>query len=183
VIEFIALAAVLAIVGLVVAYSLITGVPPMPTTAKARDAIFDLIPVGFDGPVFELGAGWGSLAIALARRLPGADIVAVERSPVPWLVARMAQAVLRLPNLTVRRGNFFPMPLDDAGLVVCYLMGDAMRRLGPKLRAELKPGALIISNTFALPGWEPERVIEIADMYHSRVYLYRAGSGEAGRLG
>lgn len=178
VIELIVLAAVLAAVGLIVVYSLITGVPPMPTTAKVRDAIFDLIPAGFDGSVAELGAGWGSLAIALARRLPAAQIIAVERSPVPWLVAWTAQAVLRLPNLAIRRGNFFQTPLDDVELVVCYLMGDAMRRLGPKLRAELRPGSLIISNTFALPGWEPERVIEVADMYHTRVYLYRA-SGPA----
>jgi trans-aconitate methyltransferase len=179
VIEFIALAAVLATVALVVVYSIVTGVPPMPTTAKVSDAIFDLIPAGFDGSVVELGAGWGSLAISLARRLPAAHVIAVERSPVPWLVARAAHAVLRLPNLAIRRGNFFRMQLNDVDLVVCYLMGEAMRHLGPKLRAELRPGSLIISNTFALPGWEPERTIEVTDMYQTRVYLYRAAGPAA----
>ena len=51
----------------------------------------------------------------------------------------------------------------------------AMIPLAAKLRGELTPGAVIVSNAFALRGWEPDAVIPVADTGATRVYRYRAG--------
>ena len=48
-----------------------------------------------------------------------------------------------------------------------------MTELKPKLEAELRPGALVLSNTFAVPGWQPVATRTADDMYRSAVYLYR----------
>jgi len=48
-----------------------------------------------------------------------------------------------------------------------------MKRLKKKFQEELKPGAFVVTNTFAIPGWIPEKIIEVDDLWRSRVYLYR----------
>jgi hypothetical protein len=48
-----------------------------------------------------------------------------------------------------------------------------MARLRPKLEAELAPGAVLVSHTFALPGWRPEAVVRAPDLHASPIYRYR----------
>ena len=73
-------------------------------------------------------------------------------------------------------------PLNDATLVLCYLYPGGMTRLQPKLAAELPADALVISNTFALPDWQPADMERADDLYNSPVYLYVApGPDEAER--
>ena len=145
----------------------------MPTSRKVKKALFTLLPP-VQGKIYELGSGWGHLIFPLASRFPKASIHAYEGSPLPWLVSKGVQKVVRKPNLTLHRKDFFDVSLQDANLVVCYLFPGAMSRLKEKFERELKPGALIVSNTFAIPGWEPEKVIQADDLWKSNVYLYRA---------
>ena len=171
------LLAVLALVAalvLVVAYTLRTGISPMPTGAAARVALLGVLPPDPGGTVFELGVGWGGLAAALARHYPTWSVIGYELSPVPWLVARARCRLVGPVNLTLRRADFLRADLSPAGLVVCYLCPAGMVRLRPKLEAELRPGSVVVSNFFAVPGWNPEQpVARAADGARSPVYLYR----------
>jgi hypothetical protein len=187
-----ALTAVLALVValvLVVAYTLRTGVSPMPTGRAARAALLAALPPAPVGPVFELGAGWGGLATALARRYPAHRVVGYELSPAPWLWSRLWRHLSGPANLSLRRADFLGADLSCAGLVVCYLCPAGMTRLRPKLEAELPPGSSLVSHFFAMPGWHPERPVTRADdPARSPVYVYRfpaclgrAGVGEPGR--
>ena len=65
-------------------------ISPMPSSPRARRAILSWIPADTTGEIFELGAGWGSLAIPIARQCAHAHVVACEGSPVPyrWLRSR-----------------------------------------------------------------------------------------------
>jgi hypothetical protein len=91
-------------------------------------------------------------------------------------VARAWLALSPRPNLTLIRRDFFRADLGDAALVCCYLYPGAMRRLAPKLERELRPGALVVSNSFLVPGWEPEATRTSDDQYGTPVYLYRRPS-------
>ena len=42
-------------------------------------------------------------------------------------------------------------------------------------KAELPSGALVLSNTFALPGWRAIEERTVPDIHRSKVYLYRKG--------
>ena len=167
------LAIALAVVLGLVIYALITGVAPAPTSPRVAAVMLDMIPPAIDGVIFELGSGWGTLAFPLARRLPGRTVRAVEISPLPWLFSRLRHGVDRLTNLSIRRADFRQVDLGEAALVVCYLFPAAMDGLKAKLEAELKPGAYVLSNTFAVPGWRPEAVRRADDLYATTVYLYR----------
>src|SRR5580704_7132057 len=112
----------------------ITGVPPMSaTSAEAADVIALLKQAGLteQAIVYELGCGWGSLVIALARAFPNARIHGIEISPLPYWVARFRTR--NLPNISLQRGNFFKFDLRDAQAVTSYLMIKPM----PKLAAFL----------------------------------------------
>jgi hypothetical protein len=169
-----ALLTLVAAAGLSIAlHTLVTGISPMPSSRRARRAMLALLPAEVDGVIFELGAGWGTLALPLARRYPRCRVVAVELSPVPWLVSRLRRAWSGLANLEVRRADIHRTPLGDAGLVICYLYPGAMERLRPRLERELPPGCLVFSNCFRVPGWRPSRVVPFAGWFGDEMYLYR----------
>ena len=126
---------------------------------------------GATGTVYELGSGWGGLARALARRCPQAQVVGVEASRVPWMFSALVQRVAPVPNLRFVRGDFFAQPLAEADVLVCYLFTGGMRQLSE--RVKLKPGAVLISSTFALPGRTASETVRAKDLYSSPVYRYR----------
>ena len=151
------------------------GISPMPSSAKARRAIVEI--VKSQNPrtnIAELGSGWGGLAISLARVVSGGRVVGYERSLVPYLWSQFAAKVVRVRNLTLLRDDFHRAQLRDFDIVVCYLFTGAMEKLRKKFEQELKPGALVISNTFAVPGWKPIEVIRLEDLYKTPIYVYRA---------
>lgn len=167
------LVSILTALALIFFQTIITGVPPMSTSPQARSVLLDVIPPGLGGVVYELGSGWGGLARSLARQDFSSTVVACEVSLVPWAVSRLWCALNPLPNLTIERRNFFTRPLSDAAGVVCYLYPGIMKKLKSKLETELPDGAWVISNTFAVPGWKPERRVRVEGVLSSFVYLYR----------
>ena len=177
--EWLALAVVLGAAASVLFFALRLGIGPVPTSPAVRRVVLAQVPADTRGPIHELGAGWGGLALALAARCPGARVVAFERSPVPRWVLRLRCRLLRRANVEVRGDDFFAVSHREAQLVVCYLFTGAMARLGEKLRAELQPGAQVVSHTFHLRGWTPARVARADDVYRTEVFSYVA-PGAAG---
>lgn len=152
--------------------SLRAGISPMPTLGKVRRQLLPLLEPDLQGTLLELGAGWGTLAFALADRCPRAKVVAFELSPLPFAFCWLRQRLAPRPNLELRRQDFFRASFAGASVVVCYLFPGAMARLAPKLLAELPPGARILSHTFALRGWQPLRTLVVDDLYRTPIYLY-----------
>ncbi|MFC1586488.1 SAM-dependent methyltransferase [Fibrobacterota bacterium] len=161
--------------GSIIFYTLVNGISPMPTSRKVRTKLLDVVShYKVRGPVFELGSGWGTLAVPLAKALPDSLILAYENSGIPYLFSILRNRLLPMKNLVFIHKNYNSVSLTEAGLVVCYLYSGAMDKLKVKFERELKPGALIISHTFALPGWIPVQVMETGDLYRTRIYVYEA---------
>lgn len=161
--------------GSIIIYSLFLGISPMPSSQKAQDAIIQLLPNDLEGGViYELGSGWGGLALDLAKRHPEAKVIAFELSPVPLLFSRVRQLLSRRTNLTILRKNFYDYNLSDAKAIICYLFPGGMRKLAPKLRRELPKNCVIISNTFSLPDWESDPPYFLNDLSSTRIYRYFA---------
>ncbi len=167
---------VLAVVALsgasVVIYTMGNSIPPSPTGRKVKrvmgKTIQDLDP---KGTVCELGVGWGTLAMPIARAHPDVSLVGYENSPIPYWVARLRTA--GGSNFRIERADFFGVSLREADLVVCYQSPATMSRPRPKFNAELKDTACVVSNTFAVPGWKPILTETVSDLYRTKVYVYR----------
>lgn len=144
----------------------------MPTSRMAKKAILSLIPPS-SRHIYELGSGWGHLVFPLAKAHPAAQIHAFEISPIPWIVSKWIHFILRYPNLLIERRDFLNLDLEGADCVVCYLYPGAMRRLKDKFDKELKADAVVISNSFFIPGWGEAKVITVGKLIKTNVYLFR----------
>ena len=149
-----------------------TGISPMPSSRQAIQQVFQFVVPPRPGPIYELGAAWGSLAIPLARAFPDRQIIAFELSTIPWLFLLLRVRVSGLNNIEVIRRDFFRDDLGKASVIVCYLYPGSMVQLAAKLQSELAPGTVVVSNTFALPGWVPEQQSQLKDMYRTKVYQF-----------
>ena len=171
--EGIILGTAIAAVVTIVVTTLRVGITPMPSSRKACEAIASAIPPNTDGPIIDLGSGWGTIVFSLAQSFPQATIKGIELSPIPWAVSRVGAFLRRSPNLEIQRGNFRDIQLEHAKVVVCYLFPGGMAYLKTKFENELKPNTLVVSNTFRLAGWEPEQVITLNDIHKTPIYRYR----------
>ena len=160
----------------IIYYGIRLGITPMPSSRKAIATVLDLIPDNTSGRIVDLGSGWGTLAYPIAKRFPDAEVIGCELSPIPWLYSRAKGLFARRPNLTLHRQSVFDIDLTDVDVVVVYLHPAAMRKLGPKFERELRPGTLVLSNTFPVPTWEPAQTLHLGKSWLSTsndIYVYR----------
>ncbi|PIS03205.1 MAG: SAM-dependent methyltransferase [Chlamydiae bacterium CG10_big_fil_rev_8_21_14_0_10_42_34] len=143
------------------------GISPMPSSKRAKQAILS---IPKNGLIYELGSGWGNLAFALAEKYP---IRCFECAFLPWIFSSLLKVIRRRKNISIERKNFFSENLSKADVVVCYLYPGAMEKLKDKFENELKSGALVISNSFQIPGKKPDHVIEVNDWMHCNIYCYQ----------
>lgn len=135
------------------------------------DAIAQIIQREQAASFAELGAGIGSVAVPLARRLPQLRIEAWERAPLPW--ALLAWRCRRMQNVDVSRSSFWDGDLSIHDVVYAFLSPLPMARLGEKVRREMPPGSLFVSSSFPAPGWAPEAVQAVQDKRGTQLYCYR----------
>ncbi|HAD86437.1 MAG TPA: methyltransferase type 12, partial [Rhodospirillaceae bacterium] len=58
-------------------------------------------------------------------------------------------------------------------MVYCFLSPVPMERLYAKAKDEMQPGCLFVSNSFAVPGVEPDEVVTVDDRRRTRLLVYR----------
>jgi len=157
----------------VIGFTLFTGISPMPTSPTVRAAMLAMIDPDTRGVMHELGAGWGGLTLALARRCPHATIIAWELSPIPFAVSWLRVRASGLRHVEVRRADLLEADFANASTLVCYLFTGGMRRLDETLRTRAGGQALVIvSNTFGFRGWHPAETQVVNDLFRTRVYRY-----------
>ena len=113
-----------------------------------------------DDVVYDLGSGDGRLPIIAAQKY-GARGVGIEIDPrlveISWRIANEAEVANRVSFIV---GDLFEADLSKATVVTMYLSPSIMKMLEPRLRA-LKSGTRIVSHQFSMPGWIPDRRIQV----------------------
>lgn len=157
----------------VVIWSIANGISPMPSSSRAKETLLTALPKNVNGTIVELGSGWGTLVYPIAAAYPDHPVIGYESSPIPFWFSKLYGYFRPHSNVQLQKTDFFTVPLDQAGLIVCYLYPGAMRQLKSKLEKEIQSDAWVISNTFAIPGWEPVEVFPVNDLYKTNIYLYQ----------
>ncbi|KIC74541.1 hypothetical protein DB41_IJ00120 [Neochlamydia sp. TUME1] len=158
---------------LIIVWSIKNGIGPMPTSPPVKQILLDNLPLQEKGLIYELGAGWGTLAFLLAHKYPQCTILAYESSPIPYFFCRIRHFFSRSPHLHLQYHDFFKANLTDAKMIICYLYPVAMQKLKKKFEEELPKGAWVVTHTFAVPSWKAEQIIEVPDLYSTKIYIYR----------
>ena len=151
----------------------LTRVPLYLSNAATAQALLELIPVEAGWHVGDAGCGTGSLLARLARSRPASQFVGVEIAPLPWLMAWLR--VRQLANVRVRRTSFWHWSFRGQDMVYVFLSPVPMARIWEKACAEMAPGTVLVSNSFAIPEVPPERIIQVPDRRQTCLYLYRVG--------
>ncbi|MBI5274722.1 MAG: hypothetical protein HY860_06705 [Chlamydiales bacterium] len=147
------------------------GISPMPTSYRLGKTICSLFEEDYQGTIYELGCGFGSMNIMLAKRCKQATIIAYEASFFPYICSIILKRIFQCHNLSIHYRNFLHDPLDSNSILFCYLSVRNMQYLEQKLKQEKFQGK-IISHTFALPGIKQSSKTVFNDLYHTPIYIY-----------
>ena len=133
----------------------------LPTPHAVVEAMLKLAGVSRSDVVYDLGSGDGRIPIAAARTY-GARGVGIELDGRMLESARRNAREAGMERLVeFRQEDLFLADLREATVVTLFLFPDLNRRLGPKLRSELRPGTRIVSHRFGIGDWPPDRTIEV----------------------
>jgi len=128
--------------------------------------------------LYDLGCGDGRVAIMAAQEF-GANAIGVEMRED---LAKQAMGKVTELGLEGRvkivQGDMFRIDLSQADVVTLYLTTSANDKVKPKLEAELKPGARVVSHDYEILGWRPIKIDNFCENprlgYPSHtIYVYR----------
>ena len=138
-------------------------VPFVPTTDEAVQAMLKLAGVKKTDVVYDLGCGDGRIVIAAARDF-GALAVGIDIDP-----QRIAEAKENAKRAGIEKlvrfeeNDLFEADIHEATVVTLFLLSSVNLKLRPKLLNDLKPGTRIVSNTFDMGDWNPEKEVTVGD--------------------
>lgn len=137
-----------------------TRVPYYPSNRAAWDAFESVLPEGRALRVIDIGSGLGGLTLHLSRKHPGWTVMGIELAPLPWLVSRLRAVGSRAGFV---RGDYAALDFAQYDAVFAYLSPAAMPALWEKARREMRPGSLLASYEFVIPGHRPAQSIPVKD--------------------
>lgn len=134
-------------------------VPVVRTPAEHLDAIATALSLAPGSLVVDAGCADGRLLRRLCQR-EGVRGLGLELNGGVWL---WAWASTRLSpvraRVRVRWADLFRHDLEEVDLVYAFLMPHLLARLYEKCVEEMRPGSLLATYLFEVPGRDPERVI------------------------
>lgn len=144
-------------------------VPYVPTPPEVVDAMLKLGGVKQGDVLYDLGCGDGRIVVTAAKKY-GARGTGIDINPER---IKEAEENARNEGVTNRvrflEKNLFEADFHDATVVTLYLLPDVNLRLRPRLLAQLKPGTRIVSHSFDMGDWKPDKTIQ---MDHRKLLLW-----------
>ena len=147
-------------------------VPLYLTNRATTEALLSLMRQRGAKRFIDLGSGLGGVVRALdgeGRRAQG-----VETAPMVWLLSSILSKLQRRGRIV--RQDIWTADISDEDIVYAFLSTEPMPTLFEKAKREMKPGSLLVSNSFAVPDAEPSEIWELSDRRRTRLYLYEMGS-------
>ncbi len=154
--------------------TLIRQVPYVPTPQDIVEKMLELAKVTSDDVVYDLGSGDGRIVITAAQKY-GAHAVGVEINPDLYRQSSDRIKELGLDDRAhIICEDMFEVSVHRATVVTLYLLTSFNEKLRPKLETQLRPGARIVCHDFHIPGWDPDKVVDVTSKngLPHKLYLY-----------
>ncbi len=150
--------------------------PPVPSCGKVKTEMMHdvskILSKRKNQVVMDLGSGWGSLLIPLAKEFPNHHFIGIEHGYIPYFVSKIRSK--NIPNLTFIRENFFKSDISKAHIIFMFLLPHIMPKISAKCRKECSKGTLLYINRFQIPNFKPQRKVSLGTEYDS-YYVYKIG--------
>lgn len=121
----------------------------------------------------DLGSGLGGVLTYLSRARPDGLYYGIETAPLPCLWSWLRIKLGGHDNCRVQWGSMWDCDLSRYDVVFAYLSPVPMERLWHKAQAEMRPGSVFISSTFQVPGKQPDFALDVDDLHHSRLLVWK----------
>ncbi len=150
--------------------------PYVPTPQEVVDRMLTLAGVTKSDVVIDLGCGDGRIPITAARTY-GARGIGVDIDPQRIAEANANAKAAGVEHLvTFRLQDAMTTDVSSASVVTTYLLTASNLKLRPLLTKQLKPGSRIVTHSFGMGDWTPEKVDSFTDAEgrNRMLFLYRA---------
>jgi len=138
-------------------------VPFVPTTEEAVQAMLKLAGVQKTDIVYDLGCGDGRIVVSAAKDF-GARAVGIDIDPQRIAEAKENAKKAGVENrVRFEENDLFEADIHEATVVTLFLLSSVNLKLRPKLLQDLKPGTRVVSNTFDMGDWKPEKEVTVGD--------------------
>lgn len=124
----------------------------------------------------DVGAGTGTVIRALGKQFARIEMTGIEHAPIPFLIAKLNTLLIK--NVRILWGDFWKQDLTQYDIVYAYLSPAPMQALWEKVNREMRPGTILISNSFIIPDIEPDEIILVEDFHHSKLYIWHIKKSE-----
>ncbi len=162
----------LGILAIFYVYCLFVRVPFVPAGKRDIKRMVELAQLKENQIIYDLGSGDGRIVFAAACS-QNVRAIGVEYSPVLIWWSRLWTHLVSLKgNAHFVRGDFYKTDIKEADVIFCYLFPEALEKLAPKFKNELKPGSLIVSLAFQIKEWQPILIDKPTEKI-TAIYIYR----------
>jgi cyclopropane fatty-acyl-phospholipid synthase-like methyltransferase len=132
-------------------------VPFVPSPQEVVDKMIELAGVKKGDVVYDMGSGDGRIVIAAAKK--GARAVGFEIDGDLVKESRENIRKAGVQNLAeIRQQDILTVDFSPASVVTMYLLPDVNLKLKPNLLKQLKPGSRVVSHSFDMGDWKPDKV-------------------------
>ena len=129
----------------------------VPTPQNVVEAMLELAGVNENDVVYDLGCGDGRFVITAAKKI-GARGVGIDIDPERIKEStRNAEKQGVMNRVGFIEGDLYETDIREATVITLYLLSDLNLKLRPKLLLELRPGSRVISYTFNMGDWKPDK--------------------------
>jgi hypothetical protein len=144
------------LVGFIISLSLFwttfrTQVPFFPSRPIVWQQVAKIIPQDKSVRLIDIGSGLGDMSMYMAKIRPDSKIEGIEIAPLPWMISYI-RAKFRRSTATFKLGDYQALDFANYDVIFAYLSPAAMRMLWDKASQEMRPGSLLISLEFEIPG-------------------------------
>jgi len=148
---------------------------PTPEIVVAR--MLEMARVDKDTVIYDIGCGDGRIVIAAAQKY-GAHGVGIDIDPQRIKECKANAKAAGVEALVkFRQEDATKVDVSPATVVALYLLPESNELLRPKFERELKPGVLIVSHNYIVPGWEAKEIatdtVTDPDEKEHSIFLYK----------
>jgi trans-aconitate methyltransferase len=144
-------------------------VPFVPSPSPVVEGMLKLANVRSTDTVYDLGCGDGRIVIAAAKNFKARG-VGVDIDPERIREARENARQAGVADLVrFEQNDLFKADIRSATVVTLYLLPNVNERLKPRLLSQLRAGTRIVSHSFDMGEWKPDRTETIDGRY---IYLW-----------
>ncbi len=131
-----------------------------------------MLPADESYKLLDIGSGLGGMLLHLDKARPLGRHEGVEISPAPWLISRI-RALVNGATARFWRKDYRQVDLSEYDVVFAFLSPVVMQEVLQKASSEMRPGSLLLSLAFPLPGIRHDFVIQTGAGERQKLYGWR----------